>query len=423
MTRVNVGREPFSALFQSLHIAGFSRRTKELVMPATFIENLQGGVVTAAASTTGSSIAVLNQGSADYQCWNLTDEGYITLASTSLCLSVLQPAQNGSSVGLMPAGSTNYSQGWLFNSMTGICSLQTDPDLLLTSMSGGPDGPAIAVTSESGPQVQWILQYQWILEEQFAFTNGNDVDRTVWQSPQWSAANNPSYYGRTSIRNPADFGTPLGCVPIINETAQLYLSTFNPLAAAGNPDFLGSQIGTIQKWGLSSYDAVAFEAQVLMPVSGQGSSPGGVVASLYAYNLIDVSPLFLHDEIDFELSSLYWSDLQPQINTNVYVVSGQTIAEYDQVVQSQVAVGNSVTLRIEWSQAGVSWYLNKDENPLPIYTEPNSPQTDMSLVLNFWVPNKAWTWAYDGSLVPVSTGPGQQWVYQVNWAKVWVVST
>jgi hypothetical protein len=263
-------------------------------------------------------------------------------------------------------------------------------------------------------------QPNWILQENFTFTNGADVDRTVWQSPQWiSPSDNPSFFGQTAIRNITDFGTPLGCVPVINNAAQLYLNTYNPKSVPANTSFLGAQIGTINQWGLASYNSVAFEAEVVLPITGSGAAPGGVVAALFAYNLISTSP-FLHDEIDFEIASNFWQAPGEQINTNVYVVTGQNMPNYDQVVNTQNSLTGTAVIRIEWSQAGVNWYINKDTNPTPIYTETNVPQTDMSLVLNFWVPDSGWNWAYNSNMLP-SGAPGTQWTYQVNWAKVWVI--
>jgi hypothetical protein len=262
----------------------------------------------------------------------------------------------------------------------------------------------------------------WSLLENFTFVNGLDVDRTIWQSPQWAQNNNPDFFGQTNIRNPIDYPPPLpGLVPVANNSAQLYLSTFDP----NNPNyntFLGAQIGTIEKWGLTSYNSVAFEAEVVLPIIGVEAAPGGVVAALFAYNLIAQTPTFLHDEIDFEISSNFWQNSGEQINTNVYVVTDGSIQNYDQVVSSPTppSLSGTVVLRIEWSQAGVSWYINKHINPTPFYNETNVPQTDMSLVLNFWVPASGWAWAYNLNLLPSGT-PGTQWTYQVNWAKVWVI--
>jgi hypothetical protein len=208
-------------------------------------------------------------------------------------------------------------------------------------------------------------------------------------------------------------------VPVINNAAQLYLSTYNPKSVPANTSFLGAQIGTINQWGLASFNSVAFEAEVVLPIAGSGAAPGGVVAALFAYNLISTSP-FLHDEIDFEIASNFWQAPGEQINTNVYVVTGQNMPNYDQVVNTQNSLTGTAVIRIEWSQAGVNWYINKDTNPTPIYTETNVPQTDMSLVLNFWVPDSGWNWAYNSNLLP-SGAPGTQWTYQVNWAKVWVI--
>lgn len=394
-------------------------------MSVVYIENMAGGVVTAAQSIENSQLAVLNKDSSGLQHWNFTSDGYFVLNSSppELCLSVAKNSlQNGSQVTLAKKGAKNYFQTWGYDLAKKKFFLLDNQNYLLTSGSGGPQGPTVYLsTGSSTPLTEWLLSFTWELEEELKFPDGKDVDRTAWQSPHWiSNSNNPSFFGQTSIRNPVDYTPPLGYVPVIDKAAQLYLSNYNLLAVnQGNPDFLGAQIGTIKKWGLQSYDAVAFEAQVVIPTSGSGAAPEGVVASLFAYNLIYQNP-FLHDEIDFEISSNYWANAAPQINTNVYVVTGQNMPNYDHVVTSQVGLSGTVTLRIEWSKAGVSWYINKEKNPDPIYSENHAPQTDMSLVLNFWVPGSGWTWAYNSSLKPTSTEPGEQWVYQVDWAKVWV---
>jgi hypothetical protein len=260
---------------------------------------------------------------------------------------------------------------------------------------------------------------KWHLQEHFTFQDSADVDRTVWESPQWSPTYNPSFFGQTAVRNTADFGVPLGCVPVINGVAQLYLSTWNPLSSPAGTSFLGAQISTINKWGLATYQSVAFEAEVTLPISGADAAPGGVVAALFAYNLISQNP-FLHDEIDFEIASKWWQGANEQINTNVYVVTGQNMPNYDNVVSTTNSLSGSAVLRIEWDQSGVSWYINQDQNPAPIHTETYVPQTDMSLVLNFWVPSSGWGWAYDGSL-NASDAPGTLWTMGVQWAKVWII--
>lgn len=47
------------------------------------------------------------------------------------------------------------------------------------------------------------------------------------------------------------------------------------------------------------------------------------------------------------------------------------------------------------------------------------PQTDMSLVFNFWVPS-TWGWADNANLQPTDAANNQQWIYEVAWAKVYV---
>lgn len=249
---------------------------------------------------------------------------------------------------------------------------------------------------------------EWILKEHFTFENGGDVDRSIWTSPKWiSPNNNPSFFGRTSIRNIPDFGKPLGCIPVINKAAQLRLSTYNPKSNPPDTSFLGSQIETIKKWGLKNYKSVAFEANVLCP----SDMPSGAVTSLFSYNLLSRKP-FQHDEIDFEFASKHWSGSSEAINTNVYVDSNDGIVK---VVPNGVDFSKPITFKIEWSSTYIKWFINGEL----IRTERSVPQSDMSLVFNFWAPASSWGWAYDQSFNP-SSAPGDEWVYQVNWAKVLV---
>lgn len=247
----------------------------------------------------------------------------------------------------------------------------------------------------------------WVLAKDFTFSNGPDVDRSVWQSPHWTPQDNPAFFGRTGIRNIPDFGTPTGCVPVVNNAAQLYLSTYNPKSVPANSSFLGAQISTIEKWGLANYDSVAFEASVLSPTG----MPGGGVTSMFSYNLLSANP-FLHDEIDFEFASNWWQGANEGINTNVYINSNNGI---DKVIPSSIDFSQWITFRIEWSASGINWYVNGTS----IRTESQVPKSDMSLVFNFWAPDPGWGWAYNGNLNP-SGAPGTQWTYQVKWAKVYV---
>lgn len=250
---------------------------------------------------------------------------------------------------------------------------------------------------------------QWKLAKNLTFTNGSDVDRTVWQSPHWiSPTDNPAFLGRTSLRNPTDYPGTIGCVPVINGAAQLYLSTYNPKSVPPNSSFLGAQINTIEKWGVSEHRGVAFEANVLCPVISHGA-----VAALFSYNLRSQQP-FRHDEIDFEFASRWWSTATQPINTNVYVDSDDG-TKFDKVVPAVTDFTRPITFRIEWIRSGIRWFVNGT----PIRSEPQVPQSDMSLVLNFWVPSTTWPWAYSDALQPTDSQDARQWVYQVNWAKVY----
>ena len=261
--------------------------------------------------------------------------------------------------------------------------------------------------------------------------NDSDVDRTVWESPQWSPSNNPSFIGRTTLRNRADFRGSVGLVPVnAAGQAELRLSTWNPLSAAGTPVFLGAQISTKDTWG-NGTESVKFEAKVKCPVM-----PKGAVCSLFAYKLLDQSDNH-RDEIDFEFSSKHWGDTPPAVNTNLYVDSrGGGVA--DEVKSSPgIDYTDFNTFTLIWNPStSVEWLINgtsirTDTNPAHVPTHP------MHLVLNFWAPSSAWGWAYDSDLAPhaprlngsippppqypllaADAHPGQTWTYLVEQVSV-----
>ncbi|GAA4786193.1 hypothetical protein GCM10023307_08660 [Lysobacter hankyongensis] len=247
----------------------------------------------------------------------------------------------------------------------------------------------------------------WTVAANLSFSDGPDVDRTVWTSPHWiSSSDNPSFLGRTALRNLPDFGIPLGCVPVANGRAQLILSSWNP-RDPDNTSFLGAQISTREKWGLGSYEKVAFQARVRCPFG----MPGGAVASLFSYNLLSTDP-FQHDEIDFEFASNYWQGAHEAINTNVYLDDNSGI---DLVVPTTVDFSGPIDFMIVWSSEDIRWYIND----ALVRTETSVPQSDMSLTLNVWVPGSDWGWAYNADL-QAATAPGTQWIYEVDWANVYV---
>jgi len=247
----------------------------------------------------------------------------------------------------------------------------------------------------------------WVVAKNLSFNNGPDVDRTIWTTPHWiSPTDNPAFLGRTAIRNIPDFGSPLGCVPVANNRAQLALSTWNPRDPQ-QASFLGAQIGTIEQWGLQNHKGVAFQANVRSPLG----MPGGAVSSLFSYNLLSANP-FKHDEIDFEFASNYWQGANEAVNTNVYLDNNSGI---DLVVSTSANFSQDIDFMIMWTAGSIQWFIN---NTL-VRTETSVPQSNMSLTLNFWVPDSGWSWAYNANLQP-GGAPGTQWVYEVASANVYV---
>ncbi len=259
-----------------------------------------------------------------------------------------------------------------------------------------------------------------------------DVNRDIWTTPEWHAAFphwgpwNPGYFGRTAVRNPNPqaWGAN-GQVPVKDGCAQLYLGKYNKFDIGKS--FLGSQIGTRAFFGGTGIEAVKFEARMKIPEK----MPAGAVMALFAYGLLDVSLNPPHrctngcrDELDFEIASkhIYAAAGSQQVNTNVYVDSGDPSSR-DEVVtlNNQLDVTKLNTYSIVWAADKIEWYINDSSTPIRTLSGVgNSPTHGMALLVNFWVPNADWGWAYSDDLKP-STNPGDldNWVLQVDQASVY----
>ncbi len=244
------------------------------------------------------------------------------------------------------------------------------------------------------------------------FPAAPDVDRSKWGSPQWQPKNNPAYIGRTGIRNPHDFTgeyEELGLIPCTAQNgADLRFSTYNPLAQPANSAPLGSDLFTINTWG-GNGQTVKFEAKVKSP-----TMPGGAVTSVFSYVLTDRPEYQKRDEIDFEFVSNHWSAPSKDLNINVYVnSSGGGLGPG--VKPSTINFQDWNTFSLIWTpNQSVEWLINGTA----FHKETqNIPTRAMHMHLNFWAPDKDWSWAYNDGLQP-SGGPGQEWHYYVKSATV-----
>jgi hypothetical protein len=246
------------------------------------------------------------------------------------------------------------------------------------------------------------------------FPEGEDIDRTKWESPVYTEKNNKAFLGRTGIRNPKDFEGEIGRIPCTAARgAKLRLGTYNPKAPA-HDTFLGSEMHTIKKWG-GGGETVKFEARVASP-----DMPGGAVTSVFAYALC--SGRQVQNEVDFEFASNHWGPPPDNdILTNVFVCSSGAGKQpkvhqetgYGLLDRHTFSLIHTPGQSVEWLVDERSFY--KETQFLPDL----SASGGMSLYMNFWAPAAGWTWAYNSGLQPVSEGPGTTWDYYVKRAAVY----
>jgi Glycosyl hydrolases family 16 len=256
------------------------------------------------------------------------------------------------------------------------------------------------------------------------FPQADDVDRSKWESPHWMPGNNPAYIPRTGFRNPTDFEGEIGLIPCTSENgADLRLSTYNPKAEPPGSAFLGSVIHTVEKWG-GNGETLKFEARVKSP-----KMPGGAVTSVFSYALCSGPPEKpVQNEIDFEFASNHWEGPPPtQFLTNVFVCSrdagsgpqyihtGDDLKDWHifSLIYSPATTNPSFDGSVEWLVDGAS--VRKEFNNIPDWKASGG----MALYMNFWAPASDWGWAFNGSLNPVDTGPGDTWDYYVKNAAVY----
>ncbi len=236
--------------------------------------------------------------------------------------------------------------------------------------------------------------------------DGTDVDRTQWTSPVGNAAT----FGRTTIRNPADGeveGIPTG-VKVEDGVAQLRLDRYNPTALSFNQNFWGSEMDTIQEWKPTNGGGIRFEARV----KNGPNLPGGIVTSMFAFGLTGTANN--KDEIDFE----NLTRLPGELFTNRFQDEPPTSSGNGQFVNlpSGVDVEEFHTLRIDWFDDQIQWYVN---DMLLASATDEIPTVPMGLRLNIWVPNFFFNPAYDPSLSPVDNlADNETYLYFVDWAKV-----
>jgi hypothetical protein len=236
-----------------------------------------------------------------------------------------------------------------------------------------------------------------------------DVNRTVWTTPTGDSA----FFGRTAIRNPASTNDGSGTTQVSGGVAHLLLATYNPTALAPGDSFWGSEIDSVQTFGLGgTIVGLQFEARVRSPAE----IPPGVVTSLFGFNSTSST---LHDEIDWEFASnLYQQGASPPyalINryANEPLGSGHP---------AELALPNAFdftafhTYTIRYFQGRIVWLIDGSVAHEETTYVPTGP---LSVRLNAWAPATDFALAYNAALQPTaSPAANVNYDYQVDWIRV-----
>ena len=206
------------------------------------------------------------------------------------------------------------------------------------------------------------------LQVLFADNFSAPLDSNVWDYPHFSEKNNPSFYGRTQIRQ--------SLPDVSGGFAHLALDTFNPTDPIGS-SFYGSEIITRQTFSLNG-GGIAFEASARLV-----TATPGIVGSIFGYNF-DFST-HLHDEIDFELLGNDAAAGRNRVHTNVYA-NEPLGAGHGQFVPVTDLTSFHV-YRMEWYSTAVRWFI---DGQLVREDTTHVPQGAMALHANNWAPTQDW---------------------------------
>jgi hypothetical protein len=220
------------------------------------------------------------------------------------------------------------------------------------------------------------------------------LDSKVWDYPHFSAINNPSFYGRTQIRQ--------SLPDVSGGSVHLALDTFNPTGLS----LYGSEIITRQTFSPNG-GGIAFEASARLV-----TATSGIVGSVFGYNF-DFST-HLHDEIDFELLGNDAAAGRSRVQTNVYA-NEPLGAGHGQFVPVTDLTSFHV-YRMEWYSTAVRWFI---DGQLVREDTAHVPQGAMALHANIWAPDKDWADAYSELLQPVSSAASNTTYYvDVDYVRV-----
>jgi hypothetical protein len=237
----------------------------------------------------------------------------------------------------------------------------------------------------------------------FSDTFNGPLSTANWDYNHWQQNNNPSFYGRTQIRQSLpDAG---------NGIVRLKLDTYNP----GDKDhktFIGAEMITKKSFGPAKKGAgVAFEVKAKFE-----NVPKGLVGGIFTFSGNAKS----HNEIDWEALSNDLAAGKNQIQTNVYA-NEPLGAGHVQFVPISSPLTDYHVYRVEWLPNQVRWLV--DGKVVRVETE-HVPDKAMALHINFWAPSSGWQVAYSDTLKPAaSEGAKKSYYFDATYAKVLELST
>lgn len=245
--------------------------------------------------------------------------------------------------------------------------------------------------------------------------NGDDVDRSVWESPK----ENSGCFGRTVIRIPQSNANVSGKIPVYEGTAKLKLSTFNPTSSHPGDSFWGSEIDSRKRFALpDGKKGIAFAARVRWPKP----LPKGIVTALFAFGLTREKECDFKDEIDLEVLSNY---IQPPVNPprimlNWYRDEPPGIGQPRLVETPGLNLTKFNQFEIHWYKDRIEWFVNQ---ALIGKVTDRIPTGPMGVRLNIWVPAADFSKAFSRNLQPAeNVEQNRNFIFEVDWVKVSLIS-
>lgn len=236
----------------------------------------------------------------------------------------------------------------------------------------------------------------------FIDTFNGPLSTANWDYNRWKPTDNPSFYGRTQIRQSLpDAG---------NGVVRLKLETYNP-RDKDHKSFLGAEMITNKTFGPAKGAGIAFEVKAKFE-----NVPKGLVGGIFTFSGNAKS----HNEIDWEALSNDLAAGRKQIQTNVYANEPLGVGHVKFVPISSPLTDYHV-YRVEWLPNQVRWLV--DGKVVRVETD-HVPDKAMNLHINFWAPASGWKNAYDASLQPAKTiGANKAFYFDATYAKVLELST